>query len=176
HSGADAGMLIRRDRTPTVSNFTASNGSTVSLYAVTDWQHSVMAVVDGSGSVQERYIYDPFGKVEVLDASWNRLAPGTGASVHAWLFGGSALDWNMLHHTQMRDGFTGGYLAGSSIYDSGRDHMFQAQRVLQERSYNMQVGSKPENGWDYVPVVGFLRSAYYDWNDGWKWSAVAEVG
>ena len=53
-------MLARRDRT--------IGGTTVKLYAVSDWRHNIMAVVNASAGVEERYTYDPFGMVHLREA------------------------------------------------------------------------------------------------------------
>jgi len=38
------------------------------LWVVQDANYNVTALFDNSGNVVERYIYDPFGSVTVLDA------------------------------------------------------------------------------------------------------------
>jgi RHS repeat-associated protein len=43
------------------------------LYYTTDANMNVTALVDTSGTVQERYTYDPYGKVTLRDGSWNLL-------------------------------------------------------------------------------------------------------
>jgi RHS repeat-associated protein len=50
------------------------------LYACDDANMNVTALVDASGTVQERYAYDPYGKVSVFDGSW----AGRSASSYAW--------------------------------------------------------------------------------------------
>ena len=41
------------------------------LYYLTDANFNVTALVDTSGNVVERYAYDPYGEVIVLDADWS---------------------------------------------------------------------------------------------------------
>src|SRR5262249_31939679 len=41
------------------------------LYAQQDANWNVTALIDTSGTVQERYIYDPDGAVTILDPNWN---------------------------------------------------------------------------------------------------------
>jgi YD repeat-containing protein len=48
------------------------------LWVVQDANFNVTAVVDDSGEVVERYIYDPFGQATVLDAEWNVRSGGSG--------------------------------------------------------------------------------------------------
>jgi RHS repeat-associated protein len=43
----------------------------------------VTALVNGSGSVVERYVYDPYGKQSIYDSSYNSRA----SSSYAWIFG-----------------------------------------------------------------------------------------
>jgi RHS repeat-associated protein len=45
------------------------------LYYTTDANHNVTGLVDTSGAVVERYVYDPYGKAEIRDADWE-LLPG----------------------------------------------------------------------------------------------------
>ncbi len=41
------------------------------LYVLQDANWNVTALVNTSGAVQERYVYDPYGQVTVLDPNWN---------------------------------------------------------------------------------------------------------
>ncbi len=67
------------------------------LWVVQDANFNVTAVVDDSGEVVERYIYDPFGQATVLDAEWNVRS------------GGSAYDWLYLHQGGRYDVTSGLY-------------------------------------------------------------------
>jgi RHS repeat-associated protein len=67
------------------------------LWVVQDANFNVTAVVDGSGEVVERYVYDPFGQATVLDAEWNVRS------------GGSAYDWLYLHQGGRYDVTSGLY-------------------------------------------------------------------
>ncbi|GIW84669.1 MAG: hypothetical protein KatS3mg107_0329 [Gemmataceae bacterium] len=67
------------------------------LWLVQDANFTVTAVVDESGEVVERYIYDPFGQATVLDAAWNVRS------------GGSAYDWLYLHQGGRYDVTSGLY-------------------------------------------------------------------
>ena len=62
----------------------------VRLYAQQDANGNVTALIDPTGAVQERYQYDPYGTVTVLNAAWSPLA----SSAFSWiyLFQGSRLD------------------------------------------------------------------------------------
>ncbi len=62
------------------------------LYALQDANYNTTALVDTTGAVQERYVYDPYGTVTILDAS---ATPRTGnLSSYAWryLFQGGRRD------------------------------------------------------------------------------------
>jgi RHS repeat-associated protein len=83
--------LILRDRD--------TNGDGVldeRLYVVQDANYNITALFDNSGSVVERYVYDPFGQVTVLDAGWSTLA-------------GSAFGWVYLHQGDRFDATNGLY-------------------------------------------------------------------
>ncbi len=60
------------------------------LYYATDANRNVAAVTDAAGAVQERYVYDPYGKVTCLDLNWangqsaSRSSRRRGPSRKAW--------------------------------------------------------------------------------------------
>jgi RHS repeat-associated protein len=70
--------LVLRDRD-------ATGGGTLSerLWVQQDANWNVTALVNGSSSVVERYVYDPYGVVTVLSASWGTLS----TSAYAWIYG-----------------------------------------------------------------------------------------
>ena len=69
--------MILRDRD------TDANGSLDErLWVQQDANMNVTALVNGSGSVVERYAYDPFGSATVYDASWGTRSN----SSYAWLY------------------------------------------------------------------------------------------
>jgi RHS repeat-associated protein len=73
------------------------------LWVVQDANFNVTALVDSSGEVVERYVYDPFGRVTVLDAEWN-VRPGD--SAYDWLYlhqGGRYDVTSGLYHFRFRD-------------------------------------------------------------------------
>jgi RHS repeat-associated protein len=72
------------------------------LWVVQDANYNVTALFDNSGNVVERYIYDPFGQVTILDANWNVLT----ASAFGWahLHQGGRFDATSgLYHFRYRD-------------------------------------------------------------------------
>ena len=72
------------------------------LYVAQDANYNVTALFDNAGNVVERYVYDPFGEVTVLDAGWNVLA----ASAFAWQYlhqGGRFDATSGLYHFRHRD-------------------------------------------------------------------------
>jgi RHS repeat-associated protein len=70
--------LVLRDRD-------ATGGGTLSerLWVQQDTNWNVTALVNGSGSVVERYAYDPYGNIAFLSAAWGTLS----ASAYAWIHG-----------------------------------------------------------------------------------------
>jgi len=47
---------------------------------------NVTALADGSGTVQERYVYDPYGNAAVFDGSWNSQSPAYENAVNFFCF------------------------------------------------------------------------------------------
>jgi RHS repeat-associated protein len=71
--------LVARDRD------TDANGSLDErLYALQDVSWNVVALVNTSGTVVERYLYDSFGGVTVLDGSWGSRSSSSYAWVYLW--------------------------------------------------------------------------------------------
>ncbi|GIW85567.1 MAG: hypothetical protein KatS3mg107_1227 [Gemmataceae bacterium] len=73
------------------------------LWVVQDANYNVTALLDDSGEVVERYIYDPFGQATVLDAEWNVRSAG---SAYDWLYlhqGGRYDVTSGLYHFRHRD-------------------------------------------------------------------------
>jgi len=52
------------------------------LFAAYDANYNVTALVNTSGGVVERYLYDPYGRFDVKDASWGTRA----SSSYAWVY------------------------------------------------------------------------------------------
>jgi RHS repeat-associated protein len=70
--------LVLRDRS------TQNNGTLDErLWVQQDANWNVTALVNSSGSVVERYIYDPYGQVTYLNANWATIS----ASAYAWIYG-----------------------------------------------------------------------------------------
>jgi RHS repeat-associated protein len=90
--------LIERDRDP-------SGGGTLTerLWAQQDANWNVTALTDGTGAVQERYVYDPYGKPTVLTGAWGARAS-------------SAYSWVYLHQGGRYDAATGLYLFRNRDY------------------------------------------------------------
>ena len=68
------------------------------LYAQWNANYDVTALVNTSGAVVERYLYDPYGSATVTNASWTPLAGN--ASAYGWLY---------LHQGGRMDTVTGWY-------------------------------------------------------------------
>jgi RHS repeat-associated protein len=66
-----------------------STSLTRRMYAQQDVNWNTTALVDTSGTVQERYVYDPYGKVTVLDSSGAQRGDGSASA--------SSYGWGYLH-------------------------------------------------------------------------------
>jgi RHS repeat-associated protein len=66
------------------------------LYAIHDANFNIVGLLNTSGTVVERYAYDPFGTFEVLNASWGTIS-------------GSGYAWNYLHQGGRYDATAGLY-------------------------------------------------------------------
>jgi RHS repeat-associated protein len=69
--------MILRDRS------TQNNGTLDErLWVQQDANWNMTALVNGSGSIVERYVYDPYGKVTFLNVNWGTLS----GSAYAWIY------------------------------------------------------------------------------------------
>ena len=84
------------------------------LYVAQDANYNVTALLDNAGTVVERYVYDPFGSVTVLDADWtehpsnppSNWTERSGGSQSAWVYlhqGGRFDDVSGLYHFRYRE-------------------------------------------------------------------------
>jgi len=80
--------LVLRDRD---ADGSGGNGLEERLWVHQDANWNVTALVNNSGVVQERYVYDPFGKVTVYDTSYV-VRPGGSAYAQVLLFQGFRQD------------------------------------------------------------------------------------
>src|SRR5260370_40951264 len=71
--------LVLRDRD---ADGNSGNGLEERLWVQQDANSNVTALVNSSGTVVERYVYDPYGQVTVLDGSWATR----GSSSYAWRY------------------------------------------------------------------------------------------
>jgi RHS repeat-associated protein len=75
------------------------------LWVQQDANFNVTAITDNSGNVLERYVYDPYGKVTVLNASWTTLSS-------------SAYGWQYLHQGGRLDATSGLYYFRNRDYSA----------------------------------------------------------
>jgi hypothetical protein len=75
-----ADALVERDRDPNNSGVLSER-----FYVQQDANWNVAAIIDTTGAVQERYVYDPYGSPTILDPNWNTRGIGSG-SLYAWVY------------------------------------------------------------------------------------------
>jgi RHS repeat-associated protein len=85
--------LVLRDRD---ADGNSGNGLEERLWVQQDANFNVTALLDGSGTVVERYVYDPYGSVTILAPNWS-------------VRGTSGYDWVYLHQGGRLDGVSGLY-------------------------------------------------------------------
>lgn len=72
----------------------ANNLTTPRLYGMHDANFNLTSVCDSSGTVQERYLFDPYGTPTIMNASWGNIT----SSAYGWVIG---------HQGLMQDGESG---------------------------------------------------------------------
>jgi RHS repeat-associated protein len=88
--------MILRDRD---ANAQSSDGMEERLYVMQDANWNVTGLASASGTVLERYVYDPYGATTVLEADWDVVGDPSE----------SAYDWVYLHQGGRYDAASGLY-------------------------------------------------------------------
>jgi RHS repeat-associated protein len=94
--------LIERDRD---ADGDSGNGLEERLYSLQNANWDVTALVNASGTVQERYLYDTYGAVTILTGAWGAR-------------GSSSFGWVVLHQGGRLDAVTGLYAFRNREYSS----------------------------------------------------------
>ncbi len=168
--------LILRDRD---ADGSSGNGLEERLWVQQDANFNVTALINGSGTVVERYAYDSFGKVTYMNASWTTI--GSSAYGSQYLHQGGRLDaCSGFYYFRNRDYSPTlgrwvtidpiGYFAGDvDLYRSVSNNPinFRDASGLDDGSkYGSWVltSIRPENTWTYFPPGGFLPTEYDDFD------------
>jgi RHS repeat-associated protein len=126
------------------------------LYYTNDANMNVTALVDESGTVVERYAYDPYGQVTVLDADWSTDADGVSDVNNEVLYAGYRFDPETgLFHVRNRyystslGRFTArdplGYVDGMSVYEYVGGNPIHYVDSLGERPVLMGPDGQPQD-------------------------------
>ncbi len=140
------------------------------LWVVQDANYNVTALFDNAGNVVERYVYDPFGQVTVLDANWSERAAG---SQFGWLHlhqGGRLDATSGLYHFRHRDysPTLGRWTSLDPLrYDAGDVNLYRALG-------NMPTGRTDPTGLDWVWPWD-PRADWGDWRLGEFFRDVARM-
>jgi len=140
------------------------------LWVVQDANYNVTALFDNSGNVVERYIYDPFGQVTILDANWNVLT----ASAFGWahLHQGGRFDATSgLYHFRHRDysSTLGRWTSLDPIRYSAGDVNLYRGLVNNPAKYLDSMGldvGEPGFWESLIPIWGSGREAIHSFQNG----------
>ncbi len=148
------GALVLRD---SYSSGVLSTSSR--LYALNNANGDIMALVDPSGTVQERYAYDAYGTVTFLDST------GTAKGVNASTYG-----WRYLFQGGRSDAATGLYVFGYRDYDPTQGRWIERDPLgLAAGDINIYrfVGNNPANLTDGYGLFSGPPSGGYG-GGGWN--------
>jgi RHS repeat-associated protein len=101
--------LVERDQYMDVNNNLITHNR---LWAEQDANHNVTSVVDDNGGVAERFIYEPYGQVTLLNSNWTLQTSG-GSPVTA---GNDTYGWTTLFQGERFDVVSGLYQDGARWY------------------------------------------------------------
>jgi RHS repeat-associated protein len=161
--------LVLRDRDPAP---TGSGVLSERLYVLQDANWNVRAVVDATGAVQERYVYDSYGQVTVWDPVYGQPLGGSQVGF-AYLYQGGRLDPNTaLYHFGHRDYSPtlgrwlqqdpAGYVDGANLYQEVRSNPVNGtdpQGLYEEENWCGTVIPKPHPPTDLGAVVAVANPA-----------------
>ena len=136
-----------------------SNSLEENYYVLKDYLDPV-AIIDSDAMVQERYSYDAFGAVNIMDADFEpRMS--------------SVCDWNFLFHAEFKDLDTGLYNYGYRYYHTNLGRWLSRDPIGEEGGLNLY-GFVGNNGIMNLDVLGekILRS--YDICDDPTYSTLPE--
>ena len=143
----------------------ASGSLTQRLYATHDANYDVTALTNTAGTVQERYLYDPYGAVTYTNASYGAISA-------------SAFGWQYLHQGGRLDGKSGWYDFRNRDEVAGQGRWAERDPLGLDggdRNLYGYVGTNPINGLDpsglyykdakYVGPVFYGDRPYYKYWD-----------
>ncbi|MCI0460725.1 MAG: RHS repeat-associated core domain-containing protein [Gemmataceae bacterium] len=119
------------------------------LYVLHDANFNVTALLDTSGAVVERYVYDPYGKVTVLAPNWSTR-------------GDSDFAWKHLHQGKAYSFVTGLYASWTRDYSPTHGRWLGTDRIgfeggdtnLYRYVHNMPTnGTDPTGEWFWVALA-----------------------
>jgi RHS repeat-associated protein len=178
-SGLYVDELILRDRDSDANAATGelgigvaalgwTSGQTTGLqervFTVTDANHNITATLineDVEYTVHERYMYDPYGKVTVLNADWTTKTAGTSIAWEHYHQGGRLDSYSGLYHFRNRDYSPTmgrwtrqdplGYVDGGSLYQAYKGSPIDTLdtlglQVITDPGIRAQDGGPPCNG------------------------------
>ena len=127
--------LIRRKRTISGGILNETR------YVLRDYLDPV-AIIDGTGSVDERYGYDAFGTAQIMDSSFAARSSSTVA-------------WNWLFHGEFIDIESGLYNYGYRYYHTGLGRWISRDPIGETGGVNLYVflGNKPSSNTDYLGLI-----------------------
>jgi RHS repeat-associated protein len=146
--------LVLRDRD-------ATGGGTLSerLWVQQDAIWNVTALVNASGGVVERYVYDPYGNMTVLTATWGTVS----GSAYTWIYG---------HQGGRFDATTGLYEFRHRDLSSVLERWIEVDPIrlsAGDTDFCRYVGNNPTHGTDSsgLLIEGIHGEKKNDW-DNWK--------
>jgi RHS repeat-associated protein len=142
------------------------------LYVLQDPNGNVLALVDASGNVRERYAYQPFGTFTIYDSNWNVR----GSSAYGWLY---------LFQAKRYDGAVNLYDSRERVYGPAFGRSLQQDPLgfaARDANFYLYVGNAPTSSTDpsgaIAPwliggalggVIGFIGGGFsggqWDWEN-----------
>jgi RHS repeat-associated protein len=118
------------------------------LYSIADSNWNVVAIIDSTGNVKERYTYDAFGKRNVFDANFAAKTE-------------TSFDWNRAFTGQVLDVETGLMLYRNRFYNTGLGRFVSRDPIGYEGEDNNLYRYVANQSPNYTDVYGYVHRLVY---------------
>jgi len=192
-------LVLRDDNSTSGSLGKSSSGLGRRLYVQQDGDYNVTSVVDTSGSVVQRFIYDPYGVKTTLDGSWGVVTTDSVNMLYGWQGGRADPISGLIHFAMYGPGRDysptlgrwttadpAGYVNGPNLYQMELSNPvaeldptgWAAPGMgIRNRGGNTPPPPTPDPGnYSMIPLIGPLWDSMYQFENGHWIKGLGDLG